>query len=363
MRLAITVCLVLLTFLINDGVAALTESEESAIAAVKAMMVEATDLYRSKQYDECGERVGEAIDQLNDLTASARAEVLAQIRETHTRADRARLLLVQQGIALPDLKPLAEVKVLGSSAATAPSSAAVEAINATVAKATDLYKQEKYDECGQQISRAIQRLNVLVKAGDPDVMAQIQKLHGRTARAAELLATQGVTVPDLMPFAKVAAASSATDRNPPSRNARASQDAEETAEEESNVSFVKDVAPILVRRCSSCHIREQKGEYSLVSFASLLEPGESGSTPIEPSQPDDSYLIELIEAGEMPPRGSLSAAETDQIREWVEAGAKYDGEDEQDELVSLVPRQDGPGAGRPGSRQGQPPRSGRNRAS
>ena len=60
------------------------------------------------------------------------------------------------------------------------------------------------------------------------------------------------------------------------------------------VSFQRDVAPILQRRCLSCHNeRDHRGELSLQSADALNAGGESGKV-IETGNAESSYLLDLL---------------------------------------------------------------------
>jgi cytochrome c len=88
------------------------------------------------------------------------------------------------------------------------------------------------------------------------------------------------------------------------------------------VSYAKDIQPIFDRNCVKCHGGD-KTEVSLVlkSQADVMKGSENGAV-VEPGKPGDSYLIELINNGKMPKKGSkLSAAEIALITKWVEVGA------------------------------------------
>src|SRR3954465_15734869 len=62
-----------------------------------------------------------------------------------------------------------------------------------------------------------------------------------------------------------------------------------------SVSFTRDVAPVLLRRCQGCHGPDKaKGGYRLDSFAVLTKPGDSGDAPLRPGKPDRSNLFHLI---------------------------------------------------------------------
>lgn len=108
------------------------------------------------------------------------------------------------------------------------------------------------------------------------------------------------------------------------------------------ISFREQIAPILAKRCLACHgERKFQGEYQLHTFASLLKAGESGETAIVPGKPAESYLLQLIsalDAGERMPKDAdpLLPEEIDAIKQWIAAGAKFDGEDPQAELASTV---------------------------
>ena len=67
---------------------------------------------------------------------------------------------------------------------------------------------------------------------------------------------------------------------------------------------------------------EKKGGLDLRLVRFQVAGGDSGAA-IVPSDPDASYLLERIRAGEMPPSGEkLSPREIDTIARWIAAGAK-----------------------------------------
>jgi hypothetical protein len=105
-----------------------------------------------------------------------------------------------------------------------------------------------------------------------------------------------------------------------------------------DVSFTADIVPLLKSRCVMCHLpgAEQaglalhpKGGYSnLVDVKSTQSP----LMRVSPGKPDDSYLYRKLigthtqagGSGERMPFGesSLTAAEIERVRSWIEAGAK-----------------------------------------
>ncbi|MDA0587004.1 MAG: hypothetical protein O2820_03595 [Planctomycetota bacterium] len=114
------------------------------------------------------------------------------------------------------------------------------------------------------------------------------------------------------------------------------------------VSFMRDVAPILNRRCTGCHgSRKTEGDYRLHSFKNLKTAGESDETPVVPGKPGESELFRrLIETDEelrMPQLDdALSVQEITIVRNWIEQGAKFDGSDEEASFRSIMPPREHP---------------------
>ncbi|MFT7643996.1 MAG: WD40 repeat protein [Pirellulaceae bacterium] len=109
-----------------------------------------------------------------------------------------------------------------------------------------------------------------------------------------------------------------------------------------SISFRTDVAPILVKRCLTCHGEQKaKGEYHLFSFATLMKAGESSDASVVPGKPQDSYLYQLIAEEDADARmpkdaDALTKEEIELIKNWIAAGAKFDGDDSNAELVATV---------------------------
>src|SRR5579875_232514 len=104
-----------------------------------------------------------------------------------------------------------------------------------------------------------------------------------------------------------------------------------SAPEADRISFTRQVAPILVRRCLACHNdRKASGGLSLATFAALRRGGkELGDAILEPGDPESSYLIESIRPGapirmpyQQPP---LPSDEIAVLTRWVKEGASFDG--------------------------------------
>ena len=65
------------------------------------------------------------------------------------------------------------------------------------------------------------------------------------------------------------------------------------------MSFLKDVAPILVQNCIACHNpKKSESKYVMTTFAQLAKGGQQGEgVTLEPGDPEASLLVELIRPG------------------------------------------------------------------
>jgi WD40 repeat protein len=108
------------------------------------------------------------------------------------------------------------------------------------------------------------------------------------------------------------------------------------------VSFARDVAPILVKQCVSCHgPKKSKGGYKLHTFDHLMTPGSSKHAPITPGSLKKSDLFALLvtkDADDRMPKDAdpLPPAQIEIIRKWIEQGAKLDGGDRTTALSTVA---------------------------
>ena len=100
------------------------------------------------------------------------------------------------------------------------------------------------------------------------------------------------------------------------------------------LSFSRDVRPILSEMCFSCHGPDEKGrkgELLLSEMAGALKGGESGEPAIVPGKPALSEMIKRLHSEDpderMPPgetKKNLSPAQIAILEKWIESGAKYE---------------------------------------
>ncbi len=99
--------------------------------------------------------------------------------------------------------------------------------------------------------------------------------------------------------------------------------AEEVVQPDAPVSFEKQIRSIFRTHCYDCHGagEEHEGNLDLRLRRFMLTGGENGPA-IEPGNPDDSFLLQRIRDGEMPPgEKKLTFDEIATIEKWIAAGA------------------------------------------
>ena len=110
------------------------------------------------------------------------------------------------------------------------------------------------------------------------------------------------------------------------------------------VSFIREVAPILVGACQACHgPKTAESNYRLDTFEMLMQPGDFGTPPVTAGNVDDSEFYRLITADDSHARmpnngGRLADSEIQTIANWILQGAKFDGQNAATPLRDQIPR-------------------------
>ena len=95
------------------------------------------------------------------------------------------------------------------------------------------------------------------------------------------------------------------------------------AGDEPPVTFDREIAPLLVRRCLDCHSgAEKKGMLDLSRVESATKGGESGAVLV-PGKSAESLLWQRVRDGEMPPKKPLPNEEVELLKRWIDGGAKW----------------------------------------
>jgi mono/diheme cytochrome c family protein len=95
------------------------------------------------------------------------------------------------------------------------------------------------------------------------------------------------------------------------------------------VSYVRQVAPIFANNCLDCHsVEDHKSGLDASSVSTLIKGGKKAGPAIVPGKPDESPLVQFIRGLRKPqmPKGNpaLSEEELHLIRQWIFAGARDD---------------------------------------
>lgn len=112
--------------------------------------------------------------------------------------------------------------------------------------------------------------------------------------------------------------------------------------DDANVSFKRDVAPILIQQCQTCHGPDKvKGRYRVDSFERLSTPGSSGDPAITPGQPEKSQVYRLLVAHDEDDRmpqdaDPLPKAQIETVHKWIKQGAIFDGSSKTANVASYV---------------------------
>ena len=112
-------------------------------------------------------------------------------------------------------------------------------------------------------------------------------------------------------------------------------------QENSPISFGRDIQPVLRVRCMQCHgFEDRQGELDMRSVELLLRGGKQGAS-IVPGDASASLIYRRIMDGSMPPEGELRLPEekTQLIKDWLDQGAKAAGVPEiSDEIIAAADR-------------------------
>ncbi len=110
------------------------------------------------------------------------------------------------------------------------------------------------------------------------------------------------------------------------------------------VSFLKDVAPLLVQNCIACHNpRKSESKYIMTTFAQLAKGGQQGEgITLLPGDPEGSYFLELLRPDASPrmpwKQDPLTSDKVSLIEKWIKEGAKYDGASPTEDWTAVLRR-------------------------
>ncbi|MDA1055063.1 MAG: hypothetical protein O3C40_31965 [Planctomycetota bacterium] len=186
------------------------------------------------------------------------------------------------------------------------------AVSTALNKVNSLFGRDQFAKSAEAIAELQERFEKLAASGDADVLRALEDVHKKFIRTHALLELEGIELP---PLPELKAAAAASTPSPVGGGA----------------SFVKDVAPMLVAKCGKCHVDGSRGKFNMANYAALMKGSEAGVV-VFPNDPAGSRIVEMIESGDMPRGGSLAPEEFASLKNWIAAGAKFDGDNPQDSL-------------------------------
>jgi hypothetical protein len=202
----------------------------------------------------------------------------------------------------------------------------LSAIRGELARVHTPIRREAIGDSEKKISDAEQRLETLLRDGgisDNDShIASIRKIIASRRQAIEKAKERDANK------------KSVSDGEPKTKKGSA---------KEKGGSFVSQIAPIFVKHCLDCHGKEAKGGLRLDSFAGMEKGGKSGPLLVIGEADNSLLMARLTAAGDarMPKGGEpLSETECLAIANWINHGAKFDGDDPQKPLSKLTAKVD-----------------------
>lgn len=235
------------------------------------------------------------------------------------------------GIGLILLVVGSNVPLSSRAAGPAPQSEKLRSADASLTKAETLYRGGKAKDAAASLAAA--QADLVELAAMPDVSRAFEPLRRRLVNLHDLMDLDGVKVVAI--DASLAAASEKPVAGKPGRPVVGKTPA--AAGAAGMISFVRQVAPLLIAKCDKCHVTGNKGGFSMANYTALMRGNKAGSV-ISPGKGEGSRIIDVIESGDMP-RGGGKVEKDDlaMLVKWIDQGAKFDGADPTAMLASLAP--------------------------
>ncbi|MEI7459389.1 MAG: c-type cytochrome domain-containing protein [Pirellula sp.] len=191
-------------------------------------------------------------------------------------------------------------------------------------------KAGKVLESSEIVEKSTKSLLDLVASAPAKDLAELKKLHAQLEKAHELLEVQGAELSELPNWDTLLKAKRS---NVPKASPTAPSTVPANAKA---MSFSRDIAPWMVDQCGQCHIKAERGGFSLATYNALIK-GSKGGVVLFPGDPASSRIVETIETGDMPRNGAKVTPENfAKFKQWIKEGAKFDGPTPTDPIASLV---------------------------
>ena len=234
--------------------------------------------------------------------------------------------------------------------------ARIDRLKKMVDDAGSLFKDKDFDGSAEKVRSAQKELLRLASGNNPAIVKALKKDYDRIDKARTLLESQGQTFESIPDFNSLATAameaakkgSSSKGSDSKGSDANEGSDAKGSDSKGSDakgsgtkdgsdskgtedISFVNQVAPILIENCGMCHIDRKLGRYSMTNYNSIKKGTQKG-VAVKPRDLEKSRMVALISSGKMPPRKSgktVPEEDLQVLKDWIAQGAKFDGKNNQ----------------------------------
>ena len=214
-----------------------------------------------------------------------------------------------------------------AAAPTAEQRRQVNRVKVGLRKAGNLYKQQRLRDAVDAVEEVQRQVDALAKDASQDMQLLLKPIYVSLERAHALLELEGFKLSPL----KMPAGQPDTTETPTGAPGFGPRTGDV-------ISFSGHMAPLLIGKCGRCHIDAERGEFSMQTYAALMRGTADAGAVIVAGDPAGSRMVEVIESGDMPRGGvKISPDELTMIKDWIAAGAKFDGGDQQASLTSLAP--------------------------
>jgi len=207
-------------------------------------------------------------------------------------------------------------------------------------KAGQLFKDKKFGESSALVEACTQAFVPMVLDSDKKNLPEWERIHKQLLKASEALSIEGAEFSPLPEWSEIATMvrNAKSDKGKPQTTPSAPTPSAPTPpkSDPNVVSFAKDVAPWIVASCGRCHVDKESGGFQMANYEQLMKGSKAGAV-LFAGDPDGSQLLSVIETGTMPPNGSKVAPENlAKLKQWIQQGAKFDGEDPKASLKTLT---------------------------
>lgn len=347
--LTTAVCLlVMMVFATGTLIAALTPEQRKELKEIGSDLSKIAGLVSKKKYDDAATAIQAAEDRLTKFVSDAGVKATDPIlKSANIQLEKAKALLekannkgaAKQGVNFAkSIAPILVSKCVGCHSDD-PKGGLNLGTFATMKKggrSGDLWIPGNPDE-SLIMNRVFNENDELrmPKGKEPLPEKEIRLIATWIAEGAKFTGDEDTSLADLAKAASV---------TKPAAAPRKIVIEKETGTE--TVHFTKDLMPELVDTCGRCHNDTQKRSgFSVMSFEKLMKGGDSGVVVVGGSL-EDSRLWRLVNGPDngtpVMPAGNQTGITRpwyNNLKKWIEEGARYDGDDPRKNFPSLAERE------------------------